>query len=814
MGTTTKKAEMRRSCSLCRSRKIACSGERICTACRERSIECVYDLEASKGRPTRKTPRAGSAEAPKTSGPASPEEKTADVSHSMAVELDLMFRENFGADLVTIREGSATGPVCNISYRDFLEVLTQDLIEIIATKFSCLGCQPFFGAGERFYRACLTQDTTSNMFDPPAATAGLTPEPPAGDVDLLADYSSRLITQLIEIWFSTHPLSIVLSKTLLLRDLRSQTTDSTLLAVLLADAYDLAGDADGAVRGPRLLNWAIGQLQGVLMGQEDLTTAQTTLLIGWHLACKGHVRRAMCYVCYTSRVITRLKQQLQETPMTGQTHVNGIDRGAVETEMIQNIWWVTQALTVWSFIQIDMPFANHLPTHLTELMQDFPPVNEADSMLLQLDRATCNLSTLRPQAASLESVWLLSHATGLAAYLYALYPHTIDSPPSARPWQDRLLLRLDRLISRDRSLVLLCADAREAVLDIVVVVQAEAPNRTVCAWLLTVYHTIFIHLLFPCIESNGQSAMLTYQMIDELRIAMEGLITTFARVQSSFALGPRRSSAASALLHSYILGLDAAGRALSQILVSLEHGTLVEPQCLLDRLPQFAEWASTLCQLFSQDVLLQDRRWRLVKDQLKAVGKAFRNRSPASGDRITLLSSSSTPRSESLSNNLGGSLFSSTTSLSSMSQKPSGRTNWPQISQQSSFPDPTDLPAQILAHLHHSNIASLDDLPVVDESVNGNQVVQHPIPLTSLWTQLQATELDIFSRLPGAMMPSVGDLSLTDCTSCGKRPVEDFSFSSSPLIYPRMEDLADDTKTGSRGYPVKRLKVPSPPMAS
>lgn len=99
-----KKAELRRSCTFCRARKIACSGERICTACRDRSIECIYGLEGAKGRPRLvKTspgipPAATAASPAPTTAAAAAAAAVTTTTTSLAAELDIMFRENFSDD--------------------------------------------------------------------------------------------------------------------------------------------------------------------------------------------------------------------------------------------------------------------------------------------------------------------------------------------------------------------------------------------------------------------------------------------------------------------------------------------------------------------------------------------------------------------------------------------------------------------------------------------------------------------------------------------------------------------------------------------
>ncbi|RAH67213.1 Zn(II)2Cys6 transcription factor [Aspergillus aculeatinus CBS 121060] len=633
-----KKAELRRSCTFCRARKIACSGERICTACRDRSIECVYGLEGTKGRPRLGKTSPGIPAAAAAAAAASPAPTTAaaaavtTTTTSLAAELDVMFRENFSDDDSTAPapsnifqdrvatfnrrlmagrtnspQRSASAPIGSISYSGFLALVMQELIETVAVKFSNLGCHPFFGPGESFYHASMLQDTIKAMFDSPPASSS--------DLDIWDDYNPHLTSQYLEVWFSNHPLSILISKSLLLRDLRSQKANRILLAILLADAHHFAEESG---KGDRLVQWAIAQLPSVPAGKGDLTTAQSLLLLGWYHACRGHSRRALCYVGYAGRIITTLKCQLSESSSAGQTHINGVDHGAVEAELIHNICWVILALTLWSYLQMDMPLVDLLPARL---MQVLPAFSEAESMLLQLDRATENLSTLKSQFSSLQSVWLLAHVTSLSARLYAVYPRPQSSPPVPQPWQESILHRLDRLLHQGRSLAQVCAGARNALLDVVATVQHESGDSWGGPILRVFYQAVALHLLFPRKEMGNDTAqvlVLSESLFERLTTSMHDLKQLFPAVQalSQHHFG-HAVSTDSASLHFYMLGLDAVSRALMYILTLWDRATTVDQQLWRDRLLRLLEGGLMMQELFDHETLLKDCRWRAVNRQLK-----------------------------------------------------------------------------------------------------------------------------------------------------------------------------------------------------
>jgi hypothetical protein len=226
-----KTSELHRSCTFCCARELGCSGESICKVCRGRSIECVYGLETAKGRPCIHNNSDAAADSRRAVGDS---ESAAPVTSTNVMDqLDAMFRESFGAERMVVpsnlfqdcgatfnqnlaagqtRQG-ASAPAGTLSYPAFLALSTQDLVKTVVAKFGRLDCQPFFSPGERFFRACMLQDTAASMFEH-------TPSGPSSP-DVLGEYSPTLITQHLEVWFSNHPLSILVSKAFPLRDICS-----------------------------------------------------------------------------------------------------------------------------------------------------------------------------------------------------------------------------------------------------------------------------------------------------------------------------------------------------------------------------------------------------------------------------------------------------------------------------------------------------------------------------------------------------------------------------------------------------------------
>lgn len=93
----------------------------------------------------------------------------------------------------------------SLSYDGLLCFLAHAMVEIFVSLFGYLGCESPDFAQQNFYIASLAADTTSNMFDTPKKL-----ESPISTMDM------HLVMQLVEVWFSMHPLSPLVSKTLLL----------------------------------------------------------------------------------------------------------------------------------------------------------------------------------------------------------------------------------------------------------------------------------------------------------------------------------------------------------------------------------------------------------------------------------------------------------------------------------------------------------------------------------------------------------------------------------------------------------------------
>jgi len=503
-------------------------------------------------------------------------------------------------------------PVPHATNQDALfSVIMQELVEMLAVKFGRLGCHHLNEAGPTFYIRSLTEDNSKGPFEPCP-----TLEDPIHDMD------DHQVLQMIDVWFSTHPLATIMSKTLFLREYRSNTYDRLLLAVVLADAcYTQEGSSTNA-RAEALFQYASMGLHSRPKQNCTLSTAQTLTLIGWHELCFTRVRRATCFIGYAGKIMSKLKTSVDHAPATGLSQINGLDVGDVEAELINNAYWVTFAITLWAFLQADRPFSEFLPSSVPTV---FPPVDERSSAVAKLDVISHNVSTLQVGARRIRELWQLSHVASTAGHIYALLPrskrvHDVRAPLS---WQARSLHQLRLLSSRHPAMSVLCVQIRWILVDAVEHLLNTETVSSSQSYVLTAYQTVIIHLLFPRSDVEIDDTAVCAKLLDAFDTSVKSLLEIFAKIHgdglSTFLLDPSWCNTA----NIFTLELDACARALDYIYTRLVRSVGVERQILYSRRHELFRCAATLHAAAKGDKLSSASRLRLVKKQLKKVRMQF-----------------------------------------------------------------------------------------------------------------------------------------------------------------------------------------------
>ncbi|WYZ41515.1 hypothetical protein EsH8_V_000410 [Colletotrichum jinshuiense] len=860
----TSRHPLRKSCSFCRARKIKCSNETICEACRKQNVDCVYDWDSrppktrtisqdmsrsnstgdgGNAMPVPQRQRSSTGGSP-LSTPIMEEpammEGNAPVAimggEDVASVLTGMFVENFGENptpgpksnpwqerisaynqtlRMTLQDRSENVVNSKFSHRDvkytgILQLLTHDLVGLVVDKFGGLGSMFMEQGGGRFYLTGLASDPTPSMFD----TTPTGPSP-------MSEYGTRQIGQLVDVWYSVHPLSFLVSKTLLLRELRDGTHDEILLAVILADASFSLGDEVAMARGHVLLRWASAQLRsrplstrvsqpgmpGAGISLPGIGTAQVLMLLGWNCLCQGQIKRATCYIGLSGRLATEIKDTISASsaPLTT-SRINGIDVCEVEKEIVAYLYWTTYTLTLWTFLQMGTHFSQLLPTSLTSI---FLPVDETSSVLMRLDEVSDNFSTLQKQKSMIKEMWPLAHIASITAYIFALYPQEPDpnETVSTNFWQEAPLLALQRIQqgSTPQDMQCVCREVYRVLMESIHLLNrqvAHAPSRSL---VLAVYHIMAIHLLFPAILPGApppaEPFALTAETVERFIGSGQELVGIMLQIAEQTTHEPLIMPAQSknSFPDVFCLALDTCARGLSFIYAQKQAGGLaMEPQMIAVYEGRLEALASRLLGIAASDFLSPGGQVRAIKKHLKAVTRAF-------GGNVGNRNSAGSGMSLSASHTRSHSYASSSTH--SMSRRSSSLPHTPPHEHLSGAPTAVDSASSFISPMDTSmlpSVSSSDDSMTTTASELATPF--HTFSPEDKHEWHAADELFAHVMDPAALGAPTGDLTLADLVDCqtdaagwfpdGGQMLVDFDMGAAQLAanweWPTMPDMGHE----------------------
>ncbi|RGP70542.1 transcription factor [Fusarium longipes] len=626
----TSKHPLRRSCAFCRARKIKCSNETICEACRKQGVDCIYDFDSprAKGRnpsfdgtkgsnllqvrpehdlPESKRRRSCSANSASSMSPGTAHEDLVplgDGVESLAASLEQVFQDNFSQ--VVFRETNRIelkSQSDRVRCTGLLPLVAHDLVGYVGQGYSTLGSCQSDDSNSQLIRTGLSNDATSSMFDISTSHCS----------SPISTFSHRQRNQLIDVWFSAHPLTFLISKTLLLREMREDTCDEILIAVMLADASFVIGDGPVVTRGHELLQWAKTQLQmrpscylsedkgaaysGVpTRVYKGVTTAQTLVLLAWNALSSSEFRRAICYIQVASKLVTQIKDCIsKDTSPPSSSRINGVDVLDIEKELVTNLWWTTFSLNLWMSIQTGV-----LPDiTLSTFTLDSLPETETSSVSIQLDLVSENFNTLQKQKRNIQEMRPLAHVVNTVAYLLsqsdqAASQHGVSACREAI----REVGRADTKCSNSGGL------------------SDDEPQHLINAF----HQTMIIQLLFPKNGSFYDQVIIPTETLHQFCSSLEHVVQFLSSPagQHSTPASPIHEPLSKALCNL----LDACSRAFS--LVSENLGLGLDPSYFRP------EWDSRLCSLASSlytisktEHFYQTMSLRNVRKQLKACIRAF-----------------------------------------------------------------------------------------------------------------------------------------------------------------------------------------------
>lgn len=494
-----------------------------------------------------------------------------------------------------------------ITYEEPMHVLIKDFVEMVALQFGDLGCDQVEDDGSRLFRRCLAMDDTQNMFDHPAEAQ-----------NPLLEYNDHQTLQMIDVWFSHHPLAVIISKTLLLRSCRDGGHNNILLAVILADVKFAENDSEARDKGSEIFTWAQSKLSDISSSNVDLATVQALTLLGWYELCAARVRRSICYFLYASKLITSL-----QAPTIRLNQINGMDIGEVEAELARSIRWITFSVILWAFMQMDAPIMELLPSSSST---SFPPIDETCSKVFALDSASDNISTLPHQAKTIRELWPISHVASTTAHIYALYPRQpILAEPSKRAsWHTRTLRQLQHLSSplqnTPEDVSTLCSKVRHVLVGALELFEPHAGSEISQSIVLSAYHTMIVHFLFPRSPELSGCMPVTESLIEDVCRSARALLQVSPALER-----PQDSSRMTmglcpcTIADVFVLGLDACGRAFAYMQSRSRLNVEPETSLVTAKHEMLSNLASELRVLSKHENLRQTTRTKAVKRQLKQV---------------------------------------------------------------------------------------------------------------------------------------------------------------------------------------------------
>ena len=508
-----------------------------------------------------------------------------------------------------------TSPHPTITYEEPMHVLIKDFVEMVALQFGDLGCDQVEDDGCRLFKRCLATDDTQTMFDQLAE-----------DQNPLLEYNDHQTLQMIDVWFSHHPLAVIVSKTLLLRSCRDQANNNILLAVILADVKFAENDAEARDKGSELFRWANSKLFDISSTNVDLVTVQALILLGWYDLCAARVRRSICYFLHASNLINSL-----QAPAIRQNQINGMDIGEVEAELARSIRWIAFSVILWAFMQMDAPIMELLPSSSST---SFPPIDETSSKVFALDFASDNISTLPYQAKTIRDLWPISHVASTTAHIYALYPRqqTRVEPLKRASWHTRTLHQLQRLSSPLQNtpddVSTLCSKVRLVLVGALELFEPHAGCEISQSIVLSAYHTMIIHFLFPRSRDLSRSMPVTETLIEDVCRSARALLQVSPALERPQDSGRMTMGPGPSIAEVFVLGLDACGRAF--VYLQNRSRLNVEPEIplFLAKHEELSSLAADLHILSKHENLRQNKGTQAVKKQLKQVVRTFKGLDP------------------------------------------------------------------------------------------------------------------------------------------------------------------------------------------
>lgn len=238
---------------------------------------------------------------------------------------------------------------------------------------------------------------------------------------------------LLEMAFNHHPLvALVVPKTPFIRDHHEGQSNYCLLWLLCSEGIELGLPTVGIKPSTPLafnlpssasfLQLAWKQLFNSHQNvpAERFWISQALLLLGFRLLCHGHVKQATAFLLLCVRCIARVVTDRSRNPAL-EVKINGIRMTEVEEQAINNVFWISHALLLWIWSQVDQadgdlarficPDPHVLFTAITAAK--IPSTALCADAIYKLDYVSANFTSLNMHTANARTLTVLAHVCNM-----------------------------------------------------------------------------------------------------------------------------------------------------------------------------------------------------------------------------------------------------------------------------------------------------------------------------------------------------------------------------------------------------------------
>lgn len=233
--------------------------------------------------------------------------------------------------------------------------------------------------------------------------------------------------------FNHHPLvALIVPKTPFMRDHHEGQSNYCLLWLLCSEGIEL-GLPNVGIKPHTPLAFNLPSSASFLqlawkqlfnshqnVPAERFWISQALLLLGFRLLCHGHVKQSTAFLLLCVRCIARVVTDRSRNPAL-EVKINGIRMTEVEEQAINNVFWVSHALLLWIWSQVDQvdgdlarficPDPPVLFTAITAAK--IPSTALCADAIYKLDYVSANFTSLNMHTSNARTLTVLAHVCNM-----------------------------------------------------------------------------------------------------------------------------------------------------------------------------------------------------------------------------------------------------------------------------------------------------------------------------------------------------------------------------------------------------------------